>query len=115
MTIDELVDRFADLGIAQDEALLDDEIAKYNKLYGEMVDIDKELRTRGRDARLALLRLLDHPTAQVRVRAAARSLGVAPAQARRALEEVRASNEQPQAADAGMLIRGLDDGSFKPT
>lgn len=115
MSIDELVDLFASLGVAQDEALLDDEIAKYNQLYGQMVAIDNELRSRGTEARRALQRLFDHPNAQVRVRAAARSLTVAPVQARRTLEDVVASREFPQAGDAGMLISGLDDGTFKPT
>jgi hypothetical protein len=114
MTIDELLERFAELGVGQAEALLDDDFAKYNKLYGQMSDVNNELRARGTEARLALLRLFDHPNTQVRVRAAAKSLAVAPAQARKLLEEVAASQDFPQAGDAGMLISGLDDGTFRP-
>jgi hypothetical protein len=114
MTLDELVDRFAEFGVAQDEALLDDEFAKYNKLYRQMDEIENELCSRGTDARLSLLRLFDHPNAQVRVRVAARSLAVAPSEARKALEAVVASEEFPQAGDAGMLISGLDNGTFVP-
>lgn len=115
MTVEELVDRFAAIGVAQEEALLDDELSKYNKLYGQMNDIENELRERGTEARRALTRLFDHPSFQVRVRAAARSLAVAPDLARKVLEEVAASKEFPQAGDAGMLISGLDDGTFRPT
>lgn len=114
MTTDQLVDLFASFGVAQDEALLDDEIAKYNKLYGQMDEIDLELRARGPDARRALLRLFDHPNAQVRVRAAARTLSVAPAEARGMLQEIKDSKEYPQAAAAAGLISGLEDGTFVP-
>jgi hypothetical protein len=36
MTVDELVDRFAEIGVAQDAAELMGEISKFNKLYGQM-------------------------------------------------------------------------------
>jgi len=115
MSVEELLARFAELGVAQDEALLHDDYAKYNRLYGQMDQIDNELRIRGSDARLALTRLFDHPNLQVRLRAAARALGVAPIQARRMIETIASSQIFPQAGDAGMLLGGLDDGSFKPT
>ncbi len=114
LTIDGLVDRFAELGAAQDKAELYGEISKYNKLFKEMTAVDLQLRARGHDARLALLKLLDHPNMQVRTQAAIVSLGVAPEAARKVLEAIRASNWQPQAMDAGIILRGLDDGQFKP-
>ncbi len=56
-TVDQLVDRFAEIGIAQDQALLYDEPQKFNRLFSEMNELDQELRRRGQHARLALLRL----------------------------------------------------------
>jgi len=94
--------------------LLYDEHKKFNRLFSEMNGVDQELRRRGPEARLALLRLYDHPNMQVRVKAAIRTLAVAPAAARKLLEEIRASKWQPQAMDAGMILRGLDDGEYKP-
>jgi hypothetical protein len=114
LTINELVGRFVDLGIAQDKAELYGEISKYNGLFKEMTAVDEELRARGREARLALLTLYDHPNMQVRVKAAIKTLGVAPEAARKVLEAIRASKWQPQAMDAGMILRGLDDGEYKP-
>jgi hypothetical protein len=114
-TIDRLLERFVSICVAQDQALLRDDYAKFNRLYKQMDEIDNELRARGSEARRALSRLFDHPHIQVRLKAATRSLGVLPAEARAVLEEIAASQEYPQAGDAGMVIRGLDDGSFKPT
>jgi hypothetical protein len=114
LMIDELVKRFAELGIAQDNAELYGEIPKYNRLFKEMEAVDQELRARGRVARLALLRLFNHSNMQVRVQAAIDSLGVAPESARKVLEAIRASKWQPQAMAAGMILRGLDSGQYKP-
>jgi hypothetical protein len=75
MTVDQLVDRFADIGVAQDQALLYDEIGKFNRLFDQMHAVDNELRARGLAARLALLRLFDHPNMQVRLEAANGVLG----------------------------------------
>ncbi len=114
LTIDELVDRFVELGIGQDQAELYDENSKYNMLFKQMTAVDQELRARGREARLALLRLYNHPNMQVREQAAIKTLGVAPEAARKVLEAIRASKWQPQALDAGMILRGLDSGQYKP-
>ena len=111
LTIDELVDLFAELGAAQDKAELYGEISKYYKLFKEMAAVDLQFRARSHEARLALLKLLDHPNMHVRTQAAIISLGAA---ARKVLEAIRASNWQPQATDAGMILRGLDNGQFKP-
>ena len=77
MTTDQLVTRFAEIGIAQDQAELMGEIGKFNSLYRQMDATEKELRRRGQAARLALLRLYEHPNMQVRLNAAKRTLGVA--------------------------------------
>jgi hypothetical protein len=114
MTIDELVERFAEIGIAQDQAELMGEIGKFNNLYRQMDATEKELRKRGREARLALLRLYDHPNMQVRLKAAKRTLGVAPEAARKAIQEIYDSKWYPQAGEAGMTLWNLDRGVFKP-
>jgi len=36
MTVEQLVDRFVEIALAQDEALLMDEVEKYNRLYDQM-------------------------------------------------------------------------------
>ncbi|QBR70674.1 hypothetical protein CU048_04590 [Beijerinckiaceae bacterium] len=114
LTIDQLVDRFAEIGIAQDKALLYDEHKKFNRLFNEMNEVDQELRRRGVEARQALLRLYDHPNMQVRVKAAIRTLAVAPTAARLALQEIKETHCYPQAADASMILRDFDNGSYKP-
>ena len=35
LTDQQLVDRFVHIALAQDEAIIQDEIARYNRLYGE--------------------------------------------------------------------------------
>ena len=76
LTVDQLVDRFAEIGVAQDEALLYDEHKRFNRLFSEMNEVDQELCRRGLDARLALCRLYGHPNVQVRVKAGIRTLAV---------------------------------------
>jgi Domain of unknown function (DUF2019) len=115
LTIDQLLQQFAQIGVAQDRALLARDHSRFNRLYDQMGDVDRELRARGANARLELLRLFNHPNIQVRLKAATMTLGIAPVAAREALETIVASKEFPQAGDAGMLISGLDDGTFKPT
>jgi Domain of unknown function (DUF2019) len=114
MTTDQLVTRFAAIGIAQDQAELMGEIGKFNSLYRQMDATEKELRRRGREARLALLRLYDHPNMQVRLKAAKRTLGVAPEAARKVIQAIYDSKWYPQAGEAGMSLWNLDRGVFKP-
>ncbi|QBR70669.1 hypothetical protein CU048_04565 [Beijerinckiaceae bacterium] len=114
MTIDQLVSRFAEIGISQDEALLYDEYKKFRRLYSQMDEIDKELRRRGLEARLALVKLFDHSNMQVRLQAAKWSLGVAPEAARKVIQAIYDSKWYPQAGDAGMTLSNLDSGLFKP-
>lgn len=114
LNVDELVDRFAEIGVAQDDALWASQYAKFNRLYALMDDVDHELRERGLDARLALVRLYEHRNIQVRLKAAKRTLGVAPIEARKLIEDISKSGFYPQAGDAGMTLRALDEGVFKP-
>ena len=115
MTVDQLVARYISIGIDQDKALLRNEIAKFNRLFDEMVVVQNELRTRDGDQRRALLGLYGHPNAQVRLNAAKATLAVAPEPARRKLQTMADSREYPQAGDAGMTLYALDRGIFKPS
>ena len=113
MTIDELVERFAEIGIAQDQAELMGEIGKFNSLYRQMDATEKELRRRGQAARLALLRLYEHPNMQVRLNAAKRTLGVAPKSARKVIQAIYDSKWYPQAGDAGMTLSKSGQGGIQ--
>lgn len=111
MTVAQLVERFMAMALDQDDALLDGRHAKYNRLYDQMVTLETELRLRAGDQREGLLPLLLHPNAQVRLKAAIATLKAA----RAVLEEIKAAQWYPQALDAGMMLRALDDGSYEPT
>ena len=113
-SVQELVERFVSIGLAQYEALYVVDTGKFNRLYREMEDVRNELKRREGDQRRALLPLLDHPNLQVRMKAAHAVLAISPALARKALESVRASEIFPQAADAGMSLRALDNGTYIP-
>jgi hypothetical protein len=113
-TNDQLVERFVEIAVQQNEALLRDEIAKFNKLFSQMNAVDQELRSRSGDQRRLLLRLYDHPNVQVRLKAAKRTLAIAPDDARAVLESIASSRKFPQAGEAGMSRANLDSGVFKP-
>lgn len=51
---------------------------------------------------------------QVRLQAAKRMLAVAPEAARHVIEEIKKSQWFPQAGEAGMTLRNLAAGVFKP-
>jgi hypothetical protein len=108
LTVEELVELFEQIGVQQDEAILFDESDKYEELYLDLDEVDKEIRLRGLRARLDLLRLYEHPNMQVRLNAAKRTLAVSPLQARKLLEQISARKDVPQGGDAGMALRALE-------
>lgn len=114
MTIADLVERFAQIGVAQDQALLAGETAKFNRLFQQMMDAANELKKREGDQRRLLLELFDFPNMQVRLQAAKLTLAVAPAEARKQLEAIADTHWRPQAGDAGMSLSFLDRGVIKP-
>lgn len=115
MSIEQLLERYTEIGIAQYNAELDEDVGAFNRLFDRMTETEKALRERGRAARLQLLTLYDRPNAQVRLNVIKETLAVAPKRARQALEELADSFDFPQAGDAGMTIDALDEGIFKPT
>jgi hypothetical protein len=115
MTVDDLVNLFAMIVVAQDEADLGGEIAKFNRLFDRMMEVSNELKSRDGDQRVQLLKLFRHPNMQVRLQAAKLTMAVAPVEARAQLEAIASSDWFPQAGDAGMSLRNLDRGIFKPS
>jgi hypothetical protein len=114
-SVQELVERFLSVSLAQYDALYVVDTKKYNRLYAMMVDIRHELKHREGDQRRALLPLLDHPNIQVRLKAAITLLAVAPDLARKALAGARDSGILPQCADASSILEAFDNGSYVPS
>jgi len=114
MSAADLVKLFADIAVAQDEADLGGQIAKFNRLFRKMMDVSNELKRREGDQRILLLALFKHPNVQVRLQAAKLTLAVAPGEARAQLEEIVELRWFPQSGDAGMSLRSLDRGVFQP-
>lgn len=114
-TVDELVETFVSLCIAQDRELLRGDVPAINRLFDQIEVVKQELKSRPGDQRGALVPLYQHDNMQVRLKAAKATLAVAPEAARKALVEIKATGWQPQAGDAGMSLWNLDRGVFKPT
>ena len=110
----QLLARAAEIGVAQDHALLGNEIARFNKLFDELMSIKNELRARPGDRRRLIMELYKHRNMQVRLNSAKATLAIAPQQARALLEWIAASKHNPQAGDAGMCLWALDEGIFVP-
>lgn len=115
LSVAQLVERFVDLCLAQDNAELTGDIAKVNRLYDRIEAIKGELQAREGDQRRELLRLFSHPNAQVRLKASHATLSIEPAAARQVLETLAASKIFPQAGSAGMSLDALDRGIYKPS
>ena len=115
LSIEELVEKFTEITLAQDDAIMRDENAKFNRLFKQMVDVEDELRSRDGDQRRTLMELYDPPNPQVRLAAINATLAVAPKRARRMLKILADSGAHPQAGDAGMALWALEKGISKPT
>jgi Domain of unknown function (DUF2019) len=115
MSLDQLLKRFVDFALEQDRGLLQGDITRVNKLGEALHAISTEMKSREGDQRRILLRLYDHPNIEVRLAAAKATVAVAPEMARRAIQTIAESGEYPQAGDAGMALRSIDQGTFKPT
>lgn len=115
MTAEHLVVKYIEIGSAQYDALMMDEIAKFNRLFDKMVAVEDELRGRAGDERRLLLALYDYKNPQVRLNAIKATLALAPEAGREALEALAEAGEGIQSMDAGMCIFALDEGIYKPT
>lgn len=115
MTVEQLVEQFTEIALAQDEALLMDEIGKYNRLYDQMDLLKRELKDRYGDGRSSLLALLKHKNAQVRLKAAIATLSIDLEAARQTLQSISDKNEYPQAMEARGMIDALDECRYVPS
>jgi hypothetical protein len=104
----DLVERFRAYALEEVVALLDSDIPRVTTLYWKKDAIDNELRSRGPEARRALLTLLDDESLRVRLEAARRLLVDNPEKALQAIKDVVASHQMPEAGDAGMLLLELE-------
>jgi hypothetical protein len=114
MTLQELIELFAQNGIEQDDVISHGEVSRFKKIFGVMAAIDAELTRRGPQARMALAALYEHPNMQVRLQTALVAANVDPIGVRSALEAIAKSVRMPQAGDAGMCLWALDQGISKP-
>ena len=114
LTIDKLLERYVAIGEAEEDAALYGDIAGYNQLFRKEQDVVDELQSRAGDQRRLLLGLYDHENLWIRLSAVKNSLVFAPEEGRRVLQEIADSMKQPYAGDAGMTLRALDRGIFRP-
>lgn len=114
MTSEELVEHFVEIGIAQDDALLGRNVARYNRLFDRKTAVLTELKQRAGDHRRLLVSLYDHRNMQVRLNAAKATLAIVPVAARELLQAIYDSGWSPQAGDAGMALWTLEEGIYKP-
>jgi len=112
LTVDDLVQCFAEITRGQDKAILVGQTAKFNRLFDRMMEVHDELKRRPGDQRYALVRLFDFPNMQVRLQAAKLTKEVAPLEARAQLQAIVDSKWLPQAGDAGMSL-SIMDGDIK--
>lgn len=115
LAVEELLEEFVAIGIAQDDALLMNEYARFNRLFAKLDDVETELKNRPGDARRELMRLYGHENFHVWLNAAKATLALAPDAARAQLHAIQDSKHFPQAGDAGMALWTLDEGIYKPT
>lgn len=113
LTVDELVAEFEEVCLAQDKELRNARLYKKPELIDRLFAIEDELKKRGRDARLTLMRLYDHPNMHVRLKAATDTFAVAPLPARQILEKIANFGHMPQAAEARATLRHIDEGKFE--
>jgi hypothetical protein len=83
-------------------------------MFKRMQAVDRVLRLRGKEARLALLPLLDDEERSVRYFAANYMLGLAPDRARNVIEEIAKFKFDALCLEAGMCLYALDKGIVKP-
>ncbi|HTS92224.1 MAG TPA: DUF2019 domain-containing protein [Stellaceae bacterium] len=113
---EQLAQDFVDLSLKQyDSEFEEDGVEDYTRLYHAIQAIAAVLRSRGVSARRALIPLLRHPNARVRINAIHQLLAIVPEQAMAALEEIARGPRNRERLDAGQTLRFLADGTYKPT
>lgn len=113
-SVQHLVEQFTAIALVQHDASRKYQIARYNRLYDQMMEVENELKSREGDQRRALLPLLASRDIHVRLKAALALLAVAPDSARTVLESIRDFGLLPYSLDATMMLGSLDDGTYIP-
>jgi hypothetical protein len=111
MSLDELMERFEEICLVEYEAgfdLSDEGTLKINECRSSLWAVNAELKARGRDARLKLTQFFNHYSHEVRLMAAELSYEVAPAPARRCLEELTKMQLPDISLEAGMFLSETD-------
>jgi hypothetical protein len=99
-----LLDEYALVTTLYGEALEQGDSERANQSHAEASRIYRELRSRGREAQLQLLGLLDHPNPSVRCWAAVHTLEVASEQAEPVLAEIASKGPVPLCLSAEILL-----------
>jgi hypothetical protein len=115
ISVDELVERFNAIALAQYDANWLLQTARYNRLFKKMTEVENELKSREGDQRRALMPLLRSSNVQVRMMAAFALLAIAPELAVKALESVRDVHEMPQSAEASSMLGAVREGTYIPS
>jgi hypothetical protein len=110
MTVDQLVERFVEIALAESDALKMGQTGKYNRLFDRMIEVMGEFLVRPIEQRHALMALYTHPDPQVRYTAAFITKDIAPEEVREVCEILIAEKRQPQAANASIMIDNMNEG-----
>ncbi|MBB5050554.1 enoyl reductase-like protein [Afipia massiliensis] len=108
LTIEGLLERYAQLSIRQGAAADLVKTSLVNRLGDQIYEISKELKRRPDDRGRALMKLFDHPNVQVRLNAARSLMSVFPEEARQQIQAIANSGSYPQSIDAGLYLSSLD-------
>lgn len=114
LTDAQLFDQFEIQAKVHGHNVVNGEAADANQSYWKLNAVREALRARGPRSRAGLARFFDHPEMAVRYYAATELLAVEPVLARTIIQDVKDRGPRPLVLDAGMTLRMLDDGSFKP-
>lgn len=110
MTAAQLVARFLAIALQEYDALQGENHTRFNRLFDERIAVMAEFMLCPIEQRCAVMALYKHSNPQVRYAAASATRDFAPREARRVCEIISERNEYPQAANARLLIRALDEG-----
>lgn len=108
LSLSEMVDAFRDCCLALYDASESDDTRKYNRLMGRLMSIRKALRDMPGDQRHGVQALYAHPNVVVRLQSAALTVDLAPLEAKRVFEGIKASRIYPYAADASHALGNLE-------
>ncbi len=114
ISVQQLLDRFVDVCLDQEDALSDEDYDKFNRLYDVRMDIQDELKRRGDKARRSLLRLYDHPNLTVQMFAAAATAGLEREAALAKLREIGARRDFLDSIRANSMATRLEEGAWDP-